>query len=59
MTYFEMEDGMPAPRTMATSIRKTVRSIWIGLVTAEPRAALVAGLVRRAAEGDAPEKEGP
>jgi hypothetical protein len=30
-TYFEMEDGMPAPRTMAASIRKTARSIWIGL----------------------------
>jgi hypothetical protein len=26
-TYFEMEDGMPAPRTMATSIQKTARLI--------------------------------
>jgi len=29
--YFEMEDGTPAPRTMAARIRKTARSIWIGL----------------------------
>ncbi len=30
-TYFEMEDGTPAPRTMAARIRKTARSIWIEL----------------------------
>lgn len=30
-TYFEMEDGTPVPRTTATRIRKTARSIWIGL----------------------------
>ena len=30
-TYLKLEDGTPAPRTMATSIQKTARSIWIGL----------------------------
>jgi hypothetical protein len=30
-TYLEMEDGTPAPRTMAARIRKTARSIWISL----------------------------
>jgi hypothetical protein len=30
-TYLEMENGTPAPRTMATRIQKTARSIWIGL----------------------------
>jgi len=29
--YFEMENGSLPPRTMAARIRKTARSIWIGL----------------------------